>query len=213
MGPGLPGRRVPLWREITEQWMRSLAQTFSIEETRTLGPSLILPLLALLMRWCGCSVKKFAINKLGDSLASGGTNFASDDDPDLSWEAPAFSLKLMEGLLAESPRHRGLLFATSSGFTQYAYVFVTAARGTNRRRQLWERRDALRHAPASLCCARTTACAPASLSSICKHACGACACDRPSAGRARTTKGHPPLPNCRLRFVPRAAVRIRTRTV
>jgi predicted anti-sigma-YlaC factor YlaD len=30
----------------------------------------------------------------------------------------------MESLLAESPRHRGLLFATSSGFTQYAYAFV-----------------------------------------------------------------------------------------
>ena len=35
-----------------------------------------------------------------------------------------FSLKLMESLLAESPRHPGLLFATASGFTQYAYAFV-----------------------------------------------------------------------------------------
>lgn len=81
-------------------------------------------LLALATVTSGCSVKKFAINKLGDSLASGGTNFASDDDPDLVGEALPFSLKLMEGLLEESPRHRGLLFATSSGFTQYAYVFV-----------------------------------------------------------------------------------------
>jgi predicted anti-sigma-YlaC factor YlaD len=30
----------------------------------------------------------------------------------------------MESLLAESPRHKGLLFATASGFTQYAYAFV-----------------------------------------------------------------------------------------
>jgi predicted anti-sigma-YlaC factor YlaD len=30
----------------------------------------------------------------------------------------------MESLLAESPNHKGLLFATSSGFTQYAYAFV-----------------------------------------------------------------------------------------
>jgi hypothetical protein len=72
----------------------------------------------------GCSVKKFAINKLGDSLANGGTTFASDDDPELIGEALPFSLKLMEGLLAESPRHRGLLFAASSGFTQYTYVYV-----------------------------------------------------------------------------------------
>jgi predicted anti-sigma-YlaC factor YlaD len=72
----------------------------------------------------GCSVKKFAVNKLGDSLAGSGTTFASDDDPDLVGEALPFSLKLMESLLAESPRHRGLLLAVSSGFTQYAYVYV-----------------------------------------------------------------------------------------
>jgi predicted anti-sigma-YlaC factor YlaD len=72
----------------------------------------------------GCSIKKIAVNKLGDSLASGGTTFASDDDPDLVGEALPFSLKLMESLLAESPRHRGLLLAASSGFTQYAFVYV-----------------------------------------------------------------------------------------
>ena len=72
----------------------------------------------------GCSVKRYAINKLGDSLANSGTTFASDDDPELVGEALPFSLKLIEGLLAESPRHRGLLFAASSGFTQYAYVYV-----------------------------------------------------------------------------------------
>jgi predicted anti-sigma-YlaC factor YlaD len=35
-----------------------------------------------------------------------------------------FSLKLIEGLLAESPRHRGLLLAACSGFTQYSFAFV-----------------------------------------------------------------------------------------
>jgi len=63
--------------------MRSLTQTLWLKLLEHFGSSLILPLLALLMAMCGCSVKKFAINKLGDSLASGGTNFASDDDPDL----------------------------------------------------------------------------------------------------------------------------------
>ena len=81
-------------------------------------------LLAFAAATSGCSVKKFAINKLGDSLASGGTTFASDDDPDLVGEALPFSLKLMESLLAESPQHRGLLLAASSGFTQYAFVYV-----------------------------------------------------------------------------------------
>jgi predicted anti-sigma-YlaC factor YlaD len=72
----------------------------------------------------GCSVRKMAVNKLGDALAGSGTTFASDDDPELVKAAVPFSLKLMEGLLAESPKHKGLLFATSSGFTQFAYAFV-----------------------------------------------------------------------------------------
>lgn len=72
----------------------------------------------------GCSIRKMAINKLGDALAGGGTTFAGDDDPELIKAAVPFSLKLMESLLAESPKHKGLLFATSSGFTQYGYAFV-----------------------------------------------------------------------------------------
>ncbi len=72
----------------------------------------------------GCSIKRFAVNKVGDALAGGGTTFSSDDDPELVRQAVPFSLKLMESLLAESPKHKGLLFATTSGFTQYAYAFV-----------------------------------------------------------------------------------------
>jgi len=72
----------------------------------------------------GCSIKKIAISKLGDALAESGTTFASDNDPELVKQALPFSLKLIESLLAESPRHRGLLLAASGGFTQYAYAFV-----------------------------------------------------------------------------------------
>jgi predicted anti-sigma-YlaC factor YlaD len=72
----------------------------------------------------GCSINQMVANKVGDALAGGGGVFASDNDPQLVKDAVPFSLKLMESLLAESPRHRGLLFATSSGFTQYAYAFV-----------------------------------------------------------------------------------------
>src|SRR5215472_17369400 len=82
-----------------------------------------LAMLATLL-FSGCSVKKFAINKLGDSLANSGTTFASDDDPEFVGQAVPFSLKLIEGLLAESPKHRGLLFAAASGFTQYSYAYV-----------------------------------------------------------------------------------------
>ena len=72
----------------------------------------------------GCSIKRVAINSLGDALAGSGTTFSADDDPELIKAAVPFSLKLVESLLAESPRHRGLLTAAASGFTQYAYAFV-----------------------------------------------------------------------------------------
>jgi predicted anti-sigma-YlaC factor YlaD len=74
----------------------------------------------------GCSVRRFAINKLGDALAQSGTTFASDDDPDFVKGAVPFSLKLIESLLSETPRHTGLLLAAASGFTQYSYAFVQA---------------------------------------------------------------------------------------
>ena len=70
-------------------------------------------------------MKRVAVNKLGNALAAGsGTTFSSDNDPELIAAAAPFSLKLMESLLAESPNHRGLLLAVSSGFTQYAYLAV-----------------------------------------------------------------------------------------
>jgi predicted anti-sigma-YlaC factor YlaD len=72
----------------------------------------------------GCSLRKIAVNSLGNALAKGGSNFASDDDPDLVGDAVPFGLKTMEGLLLESPKHKGLLLATASGFTQYAYGWV-----------------------------------------------------------------------------------------
>ena len=72
----------------------------------------------------GCSIKKMAINKLGDALAHGGTTFASDDDPEFVKAATPFSLKLVESLLSESPHHKALLVAASSGFTEYSYAFV-----------------------------------------------------------------------------------------
>ncbi len=73
----------------------------------------------------GCSsVQRLAVNKLGDALANQGTVFSSDDDPELVGGAIPFSLKLIESLLAENPRHRGLLLAATSGFTQYSYGWV-----------------------------------------------------------------------------------------
>jgi len=89
------------------------------------GPWWRAGLISLLASGCA-TVKRTAVNQLGNALAEGGATFGSDDDPELIKAAVPFSLKLMESLLAESPRHVGLLFATASGFTQYAYAFVQA---------------------------------------------------------------------------------------
>ncbi|MCX7826097.1 MAG: TRAP transporter TatT component family protein [Verrucomicrobiae bacterium] len=86
--------------------------------TRILGVLMVATLAA------GCSVRRMAMNQVANALAGTGTTFAGDDDPELVREAIPFGLKTMEALLADLPRHRGLLLALASGFTQYAYAFV-----------------------------------------------------------------------------------------
>jgi predicted anti-sigma-YlaC factor YlaD len=83
---------------------------------------LLLPL--LLVGSAGCSVKQVAVSNLADALSGTGAVFASDDDPELIRQASPFSLKLMESVLAQTPKHKGLLTTTSSSFTQYAYAFI-----------------------------------------------------------------------------------------
>jgi predicted anti-sigma-YlaC factor YlaD len=72
----------------------------------------------------GCSIKKYAINQVGDVLASGGSVFENDSDIELVGDALPFSLKLVESLIAESPKHRGLLLTAARGYTVYSYGFV-----------------------------------------------------------------------------------------
>lgn len=101
--------------------------------------------LALVVLSSGCSVERFAANRIGDTLASSGTTYSADDDPELIGAALPFSLKLMESVLASTPEHRALLAATSAGFTQYAYAFVqqqadaTALEDTDRAWGDWNR--------------------------------------------------------------------------
>lgn len=83
---------------------------------------LLVVLLALSIS--GCSIKRIAINSLADTLAASGDTFASDDDPELIRDAVPFSLKTVESLLAQVPRHPGLLLTACSGFTQYAFAFI-----------------------------------------------------------------------------------------
>ena len=85
---------------------------------------LLLLACTLLILTPGCSIKRFAVNQVGNALASGGSTFTSDDDPDLVADAIPFGLKMYESLLAESPKHPGLLLAAAQGFTEYSYAFV-----------------------------------------------------------------------------------------
>ncbi len=65
-----------------------------------------------------------AVNAAGNALATGGSSWGRDDDPELVRDATPFALKTIESLLEQSPRHKGLLLAAASGFTEYAYAFV-----------------------------------------------------------------------------------------
>jgi len=87
-------------------------------------PGRALLILLSISLFSGCSIRKVAVNQLGDALAESGATFASDNDPELIKQALPFSLKLIESLLAEAPQHRGLLIAACANFTQYAYAFV-----------------------------------------------------------------------------------------
>ncbi len=84
---------------------------------------LVLSVLALLG---GCSIKKMAVNSIGNGLAGSGGSFASDDDVQLVKDAIPFSLKLIESLLDMVPDNRNLLTAACKNFTMYAYAFVEA---------------------------------------------------------------------------------------
>lgn len=82
----------------------------------------VLLTLALLLN--GCSIKKYAINTVGDALAEGNSVYETDEDVELVGDALPFGLKLVESLLQESPDHRGLLLTATRGFVLYSYAYV-----------------------------------------------------------------------------------------
>lgn len=89
------------------------------------SPLRALVLSALALSLAGCSLKRMAINSLGNAMAAGSTStFARDDDPELVRDAVPFALKTIESLIEQSPKHQPLLTTAASGFTQYGYAFV-----------------------------------------------------------------------------------------
>ncbi len=95
------------------------AKTLYLEPGRLVSVLLCVALLA-----SGCSVKKLAANAFADAIAQSGDSYAADNDIQFIGQATPFGLKTMEALLAQTPRHRGLLLAAARGFTQYAYVYI-----------------------------------------------------------------------------------------
>ncbi len=83
-------------------------------------------LLALPLALASCSVKRWAVKSVANSLTSGVDVYGTDEDPELVRDALPFGLKTMESLLAVVPDHEGLLLTLCKGFTQYSYAFVQA---------------------------------------------------------------------------------------
>src|SRR5690606_14746877 len=79
---------------------------------------------ALVLALAGCSIRRFAVDRLGAALAAGGSTWTEDDDPELVAAALPFALKTFESLLAESPRNPDLLLGACRGFVLFASGFV-----------------------------------------------------------------------------------------
>jgi hypothetical protein len=88
--------------------------------------------LALLLITCAalpvllgaCSIRRFAVRTVANSLTSGPDVYGTDEDPELVRDALPFGLKTMESLLAVVPDHQGLLLTLCKGYTTYAFAFV-----------------------------------------------------------------------------------------
>jgi len=90
----------------------------------------------------GCSIKRTAVNAVGNSLTTGPSVFETDDDIELVGDALPFSLKLLEMLLNESPEHEGLLLSACKGYTLYAYAYVQRAAEAQAEEDVMKSREA-----------------------------------------------------------------------
>jgi predicted anti-sigma-YlaC factor YlaD len=80
--------------------------------------------LALALSLASCSIQKFAVKSVANSLTKGPDVYGTDEDPELVRDALPFGLKTMESLLAVVPDHEGLLLTLCKGYTTYAFAFV-----------------------------------------------------------------------------------------
>src|SRR5215831_9802072 len=71
-----------------------------------------------------CSPKQMALNRMASALADSTSVYDRDDDLEFVRAAAPSTLKTVEMLLSQSPRHPQLLLTACSGFTQYSYAFL-----------------------------------------------------------------------------------------
>ena len=79
--------------------------------------------MVLLAALSACAPRLLVVNAMADELAGQGQG--SESDLLLVRDASPFYLKLSESLLKQTPGHTKLAEAVASGFTQYAYAFVS----------------------------------------------------------------------------------------
>jgi hypothetical protein len=72
----------------------------------------------------GCSMKQMALNRMASALADSTSVYEKDNDPEFVRIAAPSTLKTVEMLLSQSPRHPQLLLTACSGFTEYSYGFL-----------------------------------------------------------------------------------------
>jgi hypothetical protein len=71
-----------------------------------------------------CSAKQIGLGRMAAALSDTARAYATDDDPEFVRLAAPSTLKMVEMVLDQQPRHEGLLLTACSGFTQYAYAFL-----------------------------------------------------------------------------------------
>lgn len=71
-----------------------------------------------------CALNRMGFERMADAISETASTFASDNDPEFVRAGAPSTLKMVEMLLDQEPRHPGLLLTACSGFTQYAYAFL-----------------------------------------------------------------------------------------
>src|SRR5215471_17299794 len=72
----------------------------------------------------GCSMRQMALNRMASALADSTAVYERVNDPEFVRIAAPSTLKTVEMLLSQSPRHPQLLLTACSGFTEYSYGFL-----------------------------------------------------------------------------------------